>query len=124
MITFGLLSSLFDFLTFAVLILVLKSTPDEFRTGWFMVTIWTEFIVLWILRSKDFFMKSVPGKLLFYLTLTMFALTFLFPYTKVGTVIGLIPLPIDHLLLMILIVVLYAFANELIKRFFYRKVKL
>lgn len=124
MICFGLLSSLFDFLTFGLLIVLLKSSPEEFRTGWFMVTIWTEFVVLWILRSRHIFYKSRPGKLLFYSTFAMFALTFMLPYVRLGEVLGLIPLPADHLAGMLGIVVLYAGANEIMKRIFYRRVHL
>lgn len=124
MITFGLLSSLFDFITFGCLILLLKSTPDEFRSGWFMVTIWTEFVVLWVLRSKNLFFKSHPGKVLFYTTLTMFIISFLLPYSYIGEAISLMPLPYDHLALMLGIVVLYALANEIMKKIFYKKVSL
>jgi len=124
MIWFGLLSSIFDFITFGILILILKSTPEEFRSGWFMVTIFTEFVVLYVLRSKNVFYKSKPGKLLFLSTTFMFILTFFLPYSFLGDVLELKPIPIDHIAWVIAIVVLYAMANEFLKRIFYKKVNL
>lgn len=121
MIHFGLLSSVFDFLTFGLLLFVIKSDVSHFRSGWFMVTILTEFVVLWVLRTKEVFYKSKPGKLLLYSTLFMFLLGMALPYTVLGSILELSKLPFTTMALLIGIVVLYAIANEVLKRFFYRR---
>tara|TARA_R110000868_G_scaffold93190_1_gene258084 strand:+ start:61083 stop:62285 length:1203 start_codon:yes stop_codon:yes gene_type:complete len=122
MVRFGLLSSLFDFLTFGILIYITKSDAEHFRSGWFTVTILTEFVVLWVLRSKKVFYKSKPGKLLLFTTLGMFILGIGLPYTFLGTILELPLLPINTLLMLLGVVILYGIANEILKKYFYRKI--
>ncbi len=121
MVHFGLLSSCFDFITFAILIFIARSQAEQFRSGWFMVTILTEFVVLWVLRSKKVFYKSKPGKLLLFTTLGMFVLAITLPFTPLGTVLELAVLPLKSMLMLLGVVVLYGISNEILKRFFYRK---
>lgn len=121
MIRFGLLSSFFDFLTFATLIYVIKSDPEHFRSGWFMFTILTEFVVLWVLRSKKVFYKSKPGKLLLYTTLLMFVLGLAIPYTLLGSILELPTLPLQTILILLIVIVFYGVGNEMLKRVFYKK---
>jgi Mg2+-importing ATPase len=124
MIYFGLISSFFDFLTFGALLLVFKMTPDEFRTGWFIVSVLTELVILWILRTKKPMFKSKPSSLLFISSLIMFVITLILPYTPIGKLIDLVPLPLTTMFALICIIILYGTANELAKYFFYRKIKL
>src|SRR5438067_8658404 len=62
MLTFGLLSSIFDYLTFAVLLLVMHASPDEFRTGWFVESVISASAVVLVIRTRRPFFKSRPGK--------------------------------------------------------------
>ena len=122
MIRFGLLSSCFDFLTFAILIYITKSDQEHFRSGWFMVTILTEFVVLWVLRSKKVFYKSKPGKFLLFTTLGMFILGIGLPYTPLGKILELSVLPLQTVLMLMGVVVLYGIAKEILKKYFYRTI--
>lgn len=124
MITFGLLSTIFDLLTFAVLLGVLHTSTSEFRSGWFLVTVLTEFVVLWVLRSRRPFFRSRPGRPMLFTTLAMFILVCLVPYTPLGPLLELQRIPVHHFWVLLLIVGLYALANEWMKRLFYRKVAL
>lgn len=124
MIYFGLLSSFFDFLTFGALLLVFKMTPDEFRTGWFIVSVLTELVVLWILRTKKPMFKSKPSILLLISSLIMFLITLILPYTPIGELINLVRLPFERVIALLGIVFLYGIANELAKYLFYKKIKL
>lgn len=123
MVAFGLLSTVFDMITFAVLLWWLKSTPEEFRSGWFTITILTEFVVLWVLRSKKVFYKSRPGKLMLFTTLIMFIFIFILPFTILGQLLDLDKMPVHHIGVVLGIVALYALSNEMLKIIFYKRVK-
>jgi Mg2+-importing ATPase len=123
MMTFGLLSSVFDYITFGVLILILNANEYLFRTGWFVESVLSASIVVLIIRSKNIFYKSRPSK---YLT-TAIILTAIFatviPYTVIGNIFGFVRLPLNFLLIMLLILVIYMASAEIVKRIFYRHVK-
>lgn len=123
MIVFGSLSSVFDYLTFAVLLFVLHAATDQFRTAWFLESVVSASVIVLVIRSRRPFFKSRPGKLLVLATLFVAGATFLLPFTPLGGVFGFAPLPISFLLLMGAIVVLYVILAEILKRVFYRKVK-
>ncbi|MDX2137289.1 MAG: magnesium-translocating P-type ATPase [Chloroflexota bacterium] len=120
MIVFGLVSSVFDFLTFGVLLWVLQASPDEFRTGWFIESLMTELVIALIVRTRKPFFRSRPGRWLWWTTVAVAALTFLLPYLPVNTLFDFVPLPFTTLLLLIAITVLYVIATEIVKQRFYQ----
>jgi len=69
MITFGLVSSVFDYLTFGTLLLILHATQDQFRTGWFLESVISASLILLVIRSRKPFFKSRPSKYLLMATL-------------------------------------------------------
>jgi P-type Mg2+ transporter len=123
MLAFGSLSSIFDFLTFGVLLFVLKASPDQFRTGWFMESVISASSIVLVIRTRQPFFKSMPGRYLFIATLIIVATTLLLPYTPIAGLFGFQPLPMIFLVLLGVIVVLYISAAEVMKRYFYRWVK-
>ena len=123
MITFGLISSFFDFLTFGLLLLVLKASEVQFRTGWFLESVISASLIVLVIRSRKPSFRSRPGKYLLIATLTIVVLTFALPFTPFGMMFGFSPLTAPANLLLLLIVVLYIFAAEIAKSFFYRRVK-
>ncbi len=124
MLTFGLLSSVFDFITFGVLLLILQASPEQFRAGWFVESVISASVIVLIIRTRRFFLKSRPGKYLVIATFAVVAAVLIIPYTGLGTLFGFAPLPVNFLLLMGLIVVVYVASTELVKMFFYRKYNL
>ncbi|HVO66650.1 MAG TPA: magnesium-translocating P-type ATPase [Syntrophales bacterium] len=124
MFTFGLVSSIFDYLTFAVLLLILHATPEQFRTGWFMESVISASIIVLVIRSRRPFYKSRPGRLLSGATIAVVLATLILPLTPLGEVFGFIPLPVSFLIMMGLIVMLYILSAELAKKIFYQKVNL
>jgi len=124
MITFGLVSSVFDYLTFGLLLLILKVDEGQFRTGWFLESVISASFIVLVIRSRKPFFKSRPGKYLQIATFSIVILTLILPYTPLGIVFGFSPLSITTLLLLLLIVVLYIFTAEITKTIFYKKVKL
>ena len=123
MITFGILSSLFDYLTFGALLFMLHATQVQFRTGWFVESVVSASLIVLVIRSRKPFFKSRPGKYLLAATLTIVALTLTVPYTPFAKLFGFSPLPLAFLLIIGAIIVLYIVAAELTKRAFYKMVK-
>ncbi len=75
MLTFGLVSSIFDYLTFGVLLLILHANPEQFRTGWFVESVISASLVVLVIRTSGPFYRSKPGKALLIATLMVDALT-------------------------------------------------
>jgi Mg2+-importing ATPase len=123
MVVFGILSSIFDILTFAALFYILHTTPDQFRTGWFMESVISASLIVLVIRTKKPFFKSIPGKYLSTATLLIVASAFLFPFMPIGKVFGFRQLPISFLLLMGVIVAFYIISAEIVKAVFYRRMK-
>jgi len=123
MITFGLVSSVFDYLTFGLLLLVLRVNEGQFRTGWFLESVISASIIVLVIRSRKPFFRSRPGKYLLMATLSIAVITLILPFTPVGTVFGFTSLSFTTYLLLLLIVVVYIIAAEITKTIFYRKVK-
>ena len=69
MVLFGLVSSIFDFLTFGTLLFLFHASPEEFRTGWFIESLLTELVIALVVRTRHVFFRSRPGKLLLVSTI-------------------------------------------------------
>jgi Mg2+-importing ATPase len=123
MITFGLVSSVFDYLTFGVLLFILHATPDQFRTGWFVESVVSAALIVLVIRSRRPCFKSRPSKYLFMATLLVVIVTVIFPLTPLGQVFGFSQLPMSFLLIVGIIITLYIIAAEITKTVFYKKVK-
>jgi Mg2+-importing ATPase len=123
MILFGLVSSIFDFLTFGVLLYLFKATPDEFRTGWFIESLLTELVIALVVRTRHAFWRSRPGKYLLLSSLLFIVITLAIPYIPFISVFGFIPLPLPLMLAMIGLTILYMAVTELAKKYFYSRGK-
>jgi Mg2+-importing ATPase len=88
MVTFGILSSVFDYLTFGVLLLVLHASIDLFRTGWFVESVISASLIVLVIRSRKPFFKSTPGKYLLIATLMIVGAALIFPFTLLGDLFG------------------------------------
>jgi len=123
MVTFGLVSSVFDYLTFGTLLLVLRATTDQFRTGWFLESVVTELLIMLVIRTRKLFWRSRPGKYLLMGTVAVGAATLVLPYTPVAGLLGFVPIPLPTLLVLGGITLAYAIASEVAKHLFYRRVQ-
>jgi Mg2+-importing ATPase len=123
MITFGIVSSVFDYLTFGLLLLILHASQIEFRTAWFVESVVSASMIVLVIRSRRPFFRSKPGKYLQIATFSIVGLTLIFPYTPVAGIFGFCPLPLPLLLAIGFIILLYIFTAEIVKNIFYRKVK-
>jgi len=123
MITFGLLSSVFDYLTFGLLLLVLHVSQVQFRTGWFIESVISASLIVLVIRSRKPFFKSRPGKLLLLTTLSISAAALIVPFTPLVNIFGFSPMPILVYLLIGVVIALYIVSAELVKKIFYKKVR-
>lgn len=121
MIVFGLVSSFFDYMTFGVLLLVVRATPAVFRTSWFIESLLTELAVALVVRTQQPFFRSRPGRWLWVSTVIMAVLTLLIPYLPFNQYLGFVPLPPALLLLVLGITGAYTVTVEFTKRIFYKR---
>jgi Mg2+-importing ATPase len=124
MVTFGLVSSAFDYLTFGTLLWIVHAKTDEFRTGWFLESVLTELLILLVIRTQKPFFRSMPGKYLLAAVLIVAGVTAALPYSPLNKILGFIPLSVPLLLTLGSITVLYVLTSEVAKKVFYKHVHL
>jgi Mg2+-importing ATPase len=123
MVAFGLLSSGFDLLTFAVLLQLFHAGPELFRTGWFVGSTLTELAVLLVLRTRRPALRSRPGTGLLVSSIGVAVFTVSLPYVPwLAEPLALVPLPATVLGALGVITLSYVVAAEAGKRRFYRAV--
>jgi len=120
MLVFGSLSSVFDFVTFGVLLVVLRASPELFRTGWFVESVLSAMLVVFALRTRLPFTRSRPSRPMLAVTAVVALIALLIPYSPIAGLMGFKALPPVYLLVIAIIVLVYFFSAELVKRVFYR----
>lgn len=121
MLTFGLLSAVFDFLTFALLLWWVKADIMTFRTGWFIESVVSASLIVLVVRTRKSILQSRPSKYLVLAVIGTIVLTILLPFSPLADIMGFTPLPFTTFLALGFIVVLYIVATEILKVYFYRK---
>jgi len=121
MVLFGLLSSVFDLLTFSALLWVFQAAPEEFRTGWFIESLLTELVIALVVRTRRRFYRSRPGNWLLITTVAVMAIALVLPYLPFSSIFGFVPLPAPLMLGMIALTLAYVFAVEMAKKSFYAR---
>ena len=121
MVLFGLVSSLFDFLTFGALLWLFQATAEEFRTGWFIESLLTELVIALVVRTRRPFYRSRPGNWLLASTALVIGFTLVLPYLPASALFGFVPLPAPLMLTMIGLTLAYVLAAEGAKKFFYAR---
>ena len=116
MLLFGLISSVFDILTFVILRVGFGADAELFRSGWFIESTLTELSVMLVLRTRRPFWKSKPGKLLWVSSLILAVVVILIPFGPIGVLLQLEPLPWQMLVSLLGLIAVYVCVNELVKR--------
>ena len=124
MLRFGLISSLFDMLTFGVLLWLFRASPEEFRTGWFLESLLTELVIALVVRTRRPFYRSRPGNLLLGSSACIIMLALVLPYLPFSSIFGFVPLPAPLVLAMIGLTLAYVVVVELAKKLFYGRAAL
>ncbi len=120
MMIVGPVSSVFDFLTFAVLLVVFSAQEALFHTGWFIESIATQVLVIFVIRTRRSPLRSRPNALLAATSLGVVAAAMLLPFTRVGASLGFVPPPPVFFLILAGMAVVYLLAVEGVKRWFFR----
>ena len=120
MITFGLISSAFDFLTFGLLFIVVRAAPAEFRTGWFVESLLTELAIALIVRTSRPAFRSRPGSLLLWLTVAVAIVAIALPYSPLAGWLGFVPLPWPVMAAVLVLTWVYATVSEVAKLHFFK----
>ncbi|MGE5628660.1 MAG: magnesium-translocating P-type ATPase [Solirubrobacterales bacterium] len=120
MLTFGLVSSLYDYITFGVLLFIFKSNTGQFRTGWFIESVISASMAVLIIRTRRTFYQSRPSKPLFLTTLLIGIVVILIPLTPLGTILGFETLNMKVYIAIALIIALYIITLEFVKKIFYK----
>ena len=122
MLVFGLVSSAFDLLTFALLVFVHRAQETLFHSAWFVVSLLTELAVVVVLRTRQPVWRSRAAPFLLQASVAVAALALLLPYSgPLAVWLGLQPLPPGLLASMLALVALYLVATEATKRWFFRR---
>jgi Mg2+-importing ATPase len=120
MIVFGLISSVFDLLTFGVLLYIFQAGQAAFQTSWFMISLLTELAVVLVLRTRKPAFRSRPSGLLLWSTLVVAAATFAIPFLGgISALFGFVPLSTWELAAVVAIVGGYIVATEIAKAWFF-----
>jgi Mg2+-importing ATPase len=120
MLVFGSISSAFDIITFLVLELVFHAKVHEFQSAWFVGSILTEVVVLFVLRTRRPFFRSRPSRWIVIASILVAAVACYLPYSPLAKPLSLIGLSLPLFFAIIAITLVYVVSNEIAKRFFWK----
>ncbi len=117
----GPVSSLFDFATFYILLTVLEADEALFQTGWFVESLATQVLVIFVIRTKRSPLASRPHPALAATSLAVVLVALALPFTAVGHRFGMAPPPPAFYAILGALVVGYLLIAEVAKRIFYAR---
>jgi len=118
---FGPFSSVYDFLTFGIMLFIFGAPAPLFQTAWFVESFWTEVLIIFVIRTRRVpFFTSRPGKWLTVMTLGCVAFGTVLPFTQLGALMGFVPLPPQFWVLLVLMTTTYLLLVDAGKVFFYK----
>jgi Mg2+-importing ATPase len=125
MVALGPVSSVFDFLTFFIMLLFFGATathPELFQTAWFLESLCTQTLVIFVIRTRRTpFYRSKPGKYLVLSSLTIVAIALVLPFTPLGPPFGFVSPPPAFFLILAGLVGTYLVFAQVVKDWFYRR---
>ena len=119
MLIFGPLSSVFDILTFVLLLGVVHADEASFHTGWFIESVLSASVVVFAIRTRLPFHRSHPSRSMILVTVVVGVVAILLPYSPLANILGLTPLGVPTLAMIAVIVILYFISAEIVKRWFF-----
>ena len=120
MLTFGPISSLFDFLTFGLMLGVLHAAPPEFRTGWFIESLATQTLIIFVIRTRRIpFIRSRPSGALVAATLAAIVVGIGITLSPLASQLGFAPLPWQFFAALVVLTLAYLVLVEFTKKVFY-----
>lgn len=122
MLLMGPLSSVFDFLIFFIMLKVIKTPAPLFQTGWFMESLATQILIVFVIRSRKSVFESKPHIFLVVLASLLVSLGLVVPYTPFGSYLGFVAPPFYFFIMLVGIILIYLASAERIKFWFYKKI--
>jgi P-type Mg2+ transporter len=120
MSVFGPVSSIFDFLTFFVMLQLLHASHSEFRSGWFVESLATQTLVVFVIRTRRVpFFRSRPSMPMLVAPVTCALIGAVLPFTPLAGFLGFATLPVSFFLILLGMIATYLLLVELVKRRFY-----
>ena len=116
MMVIGPLSSIFDFLTFYVMLNLFNASQELFHTGWFVESLATQTLVLFVIRTQGNPFKSRPSRPLTFTVLAIVAIGLILPFSPVAGFLGFVPLPAGYFAFLVAAIVVYLTLVEVVKR--------
>jgi len=120
MLVIGPISSLFDFLTFYVLWVVIQANEVLFQTGWFVESLCTQVLVIFVIRTQGNPFKSRPHKVLAFTSLFIVLMAILLPLTPLGAYFGFVAPPWNFYIILMAMTFMYLVCVQVAKSLFYR----
>lgn len=118
----GPISSIFDFMTYGVMLFIFHALPPLFRTGWFIESLCTQTLVIHIIRTgKIPFIESKPSKFLIFASIFIVATGIIIPFSPLAKPFGFVPPPPLFFVALFLMVTVYLFLVQVVKKWFVRK---
>ena len=123
MMIIGPISSIYDFLTFGVLLWVFHASTNAplFHTGWFVESLATQTLVVFVIRTAGNPFKSRPSRRLVIRVVAVSIVGAVLPYTPLGGLLGFTPLPLSLLGAIALLALTYLLLVQAVKTWFYRR---
>lgn len=116
MVIIGPISSIFDFLTFYVLLHFFHARETEFHTGWFVESLATQTLVLFVIRTMRGPWRNRPSRPLAATTAAIVLVALVLPYSTIGAPLGFIPLPSSYFAFLGGATAAYLGSVEIVKR--------
>lgn len=107
MVFIGPISSIFDFLTFYVLLYFFHASQLFFHTGWFIESLATQTLVIFVIRTAHNPLRSRPSRLLAATTLIIVTIGILLPFSRLGRTLGFVPLPGSYFVFLTVMTIVY-----------------
>lgn len=122
MLIMGPLSSLFDFFIFYIMLKIMKAPAALFQTGWFMESLATQILIIFVIRTRKSIFVSKPHPYLIISAIILVGLGILIPYTSLASHLGFVPPPLYFLMIIVGIAIIYLIVAEKLKQWVYAKI--
>jgi len=122
MLIIGPISSVYDFFTYGVMLLIFHARAELFHTGWFIESLCTQTLVIHVIRTgKIPFIESMPSNFLIFTSIFIVSLGIFIPFSPLARPFGFVAPPPAYFLALFLIVVTYLFFVQIVKTWFIKK---
>lgn len=123
MLYLGPVSSMFDLLTFSIMLWIFHASASLFQTAWFIESLFTQILVIFVIRTRITpFYKSKPSKALIISSVVILLTALIIPYTGLKDVFKFTVLPMKFYVILVFLIIAYLILSEFVKRKFYERI--